>query len=64
MLLLRMHETTDEGLEPIETCNSVANGAVLNEKNHWWGLRTIETCNSGPKVALLEAQTKNEFWDP
>ena len=32
MLLLRMHKTTDEGLEPIETCNSGAKGSVLNEK--------------------------------
>ena len=32
MLLLRMHKTTDEGLEPIETCNSGDKAAVLKKK--------------------------------
>ena len=24
----------------------------------------METCNSGPKVAILQAKTTNEGWDP
>ena len=48
---------------PIETSDSDANHAVLNEQNDRWGLGPIETCNSAPKLAVLQAKTTDKGWD-
>ena len=45
----------------IETSNS---GAVLHAQNDRWGVRPKETCSSGAKVAIFNAQTIGEGWDP
>ena len=48
----------------METSNFGANHAVSHAQNDRRGLGTIETCNSGLNVALLQAKTTNEGWDP
>ena len=48
----------------IETSNSDANHAVLYAQNDRWCLRPIEICYSVPKVAVLNAKTTDEDWDP
>ena len=49
---------------PIETSNSGAKVAVLNEKKICCGLGPIETCNSDSKVAVLHTKTTDEGWVP
>ena len=44
--------------------NSDASHAVLHAQNDRWGLVPLETCKSGPKVAVLQAKTTDEGWDP
>ena len=48
----------------METYNSVHNDDVVSVPNHRCGLGPIETCNSGAKVAVLNAKTTDEGWDP
>ena len=48
----------------METSISGDNHAVLHVQNDRWGLGTLEACNSGPKVAVLQAKTTNEGYDP
>ena len=48
----------------METSISGANHAILNVQYDKWGLGPIETCNSDPKVAVLNAKTTDEGWDP
>ena len=48
----------------METSNSGANHAVLNARNDRWRLGPIETRNFGPKVAVSNAKTTDEGWDP
>ena len=48
----------------METSNSDARHAVLNAENHRWGLGPMDTCYSGPEVAVLQAKTTDEGWDP
>ena len=48
----------------IETSNSDANHAVLYAQNDRWCLRPIKICYSVPKVAVLNAKTTDEDWDP
>ena len=48
----------------IETSNSDANHAVLYTQNDRSCLGLIKTCNSAPKVAVLNAKTTDEDWDP
>ena len=52
------------GLGSIETCNSVANHAVLHAQNDRLCLGLIVTCYAGPKVAVLHPKTTHEGWDP
>ena len=48
----------------METSNSAANYAILNAQYDRLGLGPIETWNSDPKVAVLNAKTTDEGWDP
>ena len=57
-----LHAQNDRwDLGPIETSNS---GAVLHAQNDRWGVGPKETCNSDAKVAVFNAQTIGEGWDP
>ena len=48
----------------METSYSDANHAILYAQYDRWGLGPIETSNSDPKVAVLNAKTRDEGWDP
>ena len=47
----------------METSNSDATHAALQEQNGRWNLGPIEICYSGPKVAVLHAKITDEGWD-
>ena len=51
------------GLEPIKTCHSGANHAVLQAKTTDEGW-VQQTCNFGPQVAVLKAQNHRWRLDP
>ena len=48
----------------METSDSGANHTVWNAQNDRGGLGTKETINSCHDVAVLQAKTTNEGWDP
>ena len=48
----------------MDTSVSGANHAVLHSQINRRSLGPIETCNSGAIVALLNAKTIGEVWDP
>ena len=52
------------GLGPTETSISAANNAVFHEQNDRWDIGPIDTCNFDPKVAVLNAKTTEDGWDP
>ena len=47
----------------METINSDATHAALQEQNGRWNLGLLEICYSGQKVAVLHAKTTDEGWD-
>ena len=49
---------------PTETSNSDANHVVWHAQNDSCSLGPIETCKSDPKVAVLQAKSTDESWDP
>ena len=49
---------------PTETSNSDANHVVWHAQNDSCGLGPKETCKSDPKVAVLQAKSTDESWDP
>ena len=48
----------------METSNSDAKHAVLKAENHRWSRGPTESRDSSPKVAVLQAKTTDEVWDP
>ena len=46
--------------------NSISDtyNAVLYAHNDWCGLGPIESCNSAPNVAVMDAKTTDEGWNP